>query len=39
MKVSLVSTVKDAGPHIDEFLASVLAQTRRPDEVVIVDGG
>ena len=39
MKVSLISTVMDAGPHIDEFLASVRAQTRRPDEVVIVDGG
>jgi glycosyltransferase involved in cell wall biosynthesis len=39
MKVSLVSTVKDAGPAIHEFLASLAAQTRPPDEVVIVDGG
>src|ERR687887_1507266 len=39
MKVSLVATVKDARPFIDEFLASVRAQTRQPDEVVIVDGG
>src|SRR5947208_1677009 len=39
MKVSLVATVKDAGEHIGEFLASVSAQTRAPDEVVIVDGG
>jgi glycosyltransferase involved in cell wall biosynthesis len=39
MKVSLVATVKDARPHIEEFVASVNAQTRRPDEVVIVDGG
>ena len=38
-KVSLVSTVKDAAPHIEEFLASVRAQTRVPDEIVIVDGG
>lgn len=39
MKVSLISTVKNAGPFIGEFLASVAAQTRRPDEIVIVDGG
>lgn len=39
MKVSLVATVKDAAPHVGEFLASVAAQTRPPDEVVIVDGG
>src|SRR5262245_49034879 len=39
MKVSLVATVKDARPQIDGFLASIRAQTRRPDEVVIVDGG
>lgn len=39
MKVSLISTVKDARPYIEEFLGSVSAQTRSPDEVVIVDGG
>lgn len=40
MKVSLVSTVRDVGPaRVQEFLASLRAQTRRPDEVVIVDGG
>jgi glycosyltransferase involved in cell wall biosynthesis len=39
MKVSLVATVKDAAPHVRDFLASVEAQTRMPDEVVIVDGG
>jgi glycosyltransferase involved in cell wall biosynthesis len=39
MKVSLVATVKDAGPYIRAFLTSVEAQTRIPDEVVIVDGG
>lgn len=38
-KVSLISTVKDAGPYISEFLASIEAQTRPPDQVVIVDGG
>jgi glycosyltransferase involved in cell wall biosynthesis len=39
MKVSLVATVKDAGPDIQDFLASIRRQTRAPDEVVIVDGG
>jgi len=39
MKISLIATVKDAGPFIEEFLASVAAQTRQPDEIVIVDGG
>jgi glycosyltransferase involved in cell wall biosynthesis len=39
MKVSLVTTVKDAGDHIGEFLESLAAQTRAPDEVVVVDGG
>jgi glycosyltransferase involved in cell wall biosynthesis len=39
VKVSLIATVKDARPAIEEFLASVARQTRLPDEVVIVDGG
>lgn len=39
MKVSLISTVKNAGPFVGEFLASVAAQTRAPYEVIIVDGG
>lgn len=39
MKVSLIATVKDAGPFVGDFLASVSSQTRRPDEVIIVDGG
>jgi glycosyltransferase involved in cell wall biosynthesis len=39
VKVSLVATVKDARPHIEEFLASLRAQTREPDEVIVVDGG
>jgi glycosyltransferase involved in cell wall biosynthesis len=39
VKVSLVATVRDAAPFIGEFLASLEAQTRPPDEVVIVDGG
>ena len=39
MKVTLVATVKDAVSDIGEFLSSIAAQTRPPDEVVIVDGG
>jgi glycosyltransferase involved in cell wall biosynthesis len=39
MKISLVATVKDAAIHVRPFLVSVEAQTRMPDEVVIVDGG
>jgi glycosyltransferase involved in cell wall biosynthesis len=39
VKVSLIATVKDAAPFVPEFLTSVEAQTRAPDEVVIVDGG
>jgi glycosyltransferase involved in cell wall biosynthesis len=39
VKVSLVATVKDAGEALEPFLESVRAQTRAPDEVVVVDGG
>ncbi len=39
MKVSLISTVKDASAHVEEFMGSVAAQTRAPDEVIVVDGG
>ncbi len=39
VKVSLVATVKDAAGALREFLDSVAAQTRPPDEVVIADGG
>jgi glycosyltransferase involved in cell wall biosynthesis len=39
MKVSLITTVLNAGDHVGAFLTSVAAQTRAPDEVVIVDGG
>jgi glycosyltransferase involved in cell wall biosynthesis len=39
MKVTLIATVLDAAEHIGGFLADVAAQTRAPDEVVIVDGG
>ena len=39
MKVSLIATVLNADEHIGAFLASVAAQTRTPDEVIVVDGG
>ena len=39
MKVALISTVKDCAAVVPAFLASLAGQTRRPDEVVIVDGG
>ena len=39
MPVSLISTVKDAALEVGAFLDSLRAQTRPPDEVVIVDGG
>jgi glycosyltransferase involved in cell wall biosynthesis len=39
MKVSVVATVRDARPFIDEFLDSLRRQSRQPDEVVVVDGG
>jgi glycosyltransferase involved in cell wall biosynthesis len=39
MKISLVATVKDAAEHVADFLESVRAQTRPPDEVIVVDGG
>lgn len=39
MKVSLIATVLNADDHIDAFLASIAAQERKPDEVIVVDGG
>jgi glycosyltransferase involved in cell wall biosynthesis len=38
-RVALVATVLNEGATIDALLASVAAQTRRPDEVRLVDGG
>lgn len=37
--VSLIATVLNEGASIDQLLASIERQTRRPDEIVIVDGG
>ncbi|MCL0078844.1 glycosyltransferase [Dehalococcoidia bacterium] len=39
MKVSLISTLKNEGSSIKEFVDSLLSQSRPPDEIVIVDGG
>ena len=39
MKVTLISTVLNCVDRVAPFLASLEGQTRRPDEVVIVDGG
>ncbi len=39
MRISVICTVLNEGEAIRRLLDSLLAQTRRPDEVVIVDGG
>lgn len=39
MKVSIIATVKNEGEAIRPLLDSIIDQTRRPDEVVICDGG
>ncbi|WP_243361344.1 glycosyltransferase [Fundidesulfovibrio terrae] len=39
MRVSLIVTVKNEASSMGAFLDSVAAQTRLPDELVIVDGG
>jgi len=39
MKISVIATVLNEGPAICRLLDSLVAQTRQPDEVVIVDGG
>jgi glycosyltransferase involved in cell wall biosynthesis len=39
MKISLLATVLNEGDNIHEFLDNILAQTVKPDEMIIVDGG
>ena len=39
MKVSVIATVLDEGPAVEQLLQSLAAQSRTPDEVVIADGG
>lgn len=38
-KVTLITTVKNEERSIESFLESIKLQTRKPDEVVIADGG
>jgi len=38
-RVSVIATVKNEAGSIGHLLDSLLAQTRQPDEIVIVDGG
>ena len=38
-KISLITTVKNEQSTINEFLVSIMQQTRIPDEIIIVDGG
>jgi cellulose synthase/poly-beta-1,6-N-acetylglucosamine synthase-like glycosyltransferase len=39
MKVSVILTVINEGPGMAELLDALLAQSRAPDEIVVVDGG
>ena len=39
MRVALVATVLNESDTIGSLLSSIDAQTRRPDEIVVVDGG
>lgn len=38
-KVTLITTVKNEEGSIEKFLKSIKGQVRKPDEVIIVDGG
>jgi cellulose synthase/poly-beta-1,6-N-acetylglucosamine synthase-like glycosyltransferase len=38
-RVSIVATVRDEAPGVGEWLDALLCQSRRPDEIVVVDGG
>lgn len=39
MRVSLITTVKNEEKSILQFLNSIKKQTKKPDEIIIVDGG
>ena len=39
MRVALIATLLNEGQRLDATLAAIDAQTRQPDEIVIVDGG
>lgn len=39
MKTSFISTILNEENSINEFIRSLLEQTKKPDEIIIVDGG
>lgn len=39
MKVSVIVTVRNEESSVDDLIRSLLVQSRRPDEIVITDGG
>ena len=39
VKVSLIATIRNEAANIEAWLASLLQQSRLPDEIVITDGG
>ncbi len=39
LKVSLITTMKNEAGSVEEWFAGVEAQTRQPDEVIVVDAG
>lgn len=39
MKISFIATVYNEEKNLEEFISSVFLQTKKPDEVIIVDGG
>jgi glycosyltransferase involved in cell wall biosynthesis len=38
MKISFITTIYNEETSIEKFLISLLAQTKKPDEIIIVDG-
>ena len=39
MKISLITTVKNEAQHANVLIQSILNQTQKPDEWIVVDGG
>lgn len=39
MKISVIATVFNESEHIDEFVQALISQSRKADEIIIVDGG
>lgn len=38
-RVTLITTVRNEGPSVDRWLKAISEQTRKPDEIVVVDAG